>query len=177
MLFSKNEIMGHFWPKRGIYRPNTCSIIALLPLPQLGVSHGSVQSHLYAIIFNERPFLGCYSYKNEIRFHFGLKRGIYRPHTCSIIALLPLRELGMSHGSVQYHLYTIIFNERPFLGCYSLKNESWGHFGPNRRIYRPHTCSIIALLPLRELGMSHGSVQYHLYTIIYNERPFLGCYS
>ena len=84
----------------------------------------------------------------------------------------------MSHGSVQSHLYTIIYNERPFLGCYSLKeNEIWGHFGPKRGIYRPHTCSIIALLPLCELGLSHGSVQSHLYTIISNERPFLGCYS
>ena len=177
MLFLKNEIMGHFGPKRGIYRPNTCSMIALLPLPQLGVSHGSVQSHLYAIIFNERPFLGCYSLKNEIRFHFGLKRGIYRPHTCSIIGLLPLRELGMPDGSVEYHLYTIIYNARPFLGRYSLKNDSRGYFGPKRRICRPHTCSIIALLSLRELGMSHGSVQSHLYAIIFNERPFLGCYS
>ena len=83
----------------------------------------------------------------------------------------------MSHGSEQYHLYTIIYNERPFLGCYSLKNESIGYFGPKRGIYRPHTCSIISLLPLRELGMSHWSVQSHLYTIIYNEWPFLGCYS
>ena len=83
----------------------------------------------------------------------------------------------MSHGSVQYHLYTIIYNERPFLGCYSLKNEIIGYFGPKRGIYRPHTCSIIALLPLRELGMSQRIVHYYLYTIIYNERPFLGCYS
>ena len=83
----------------------------------------------------------------------------------------------MSHGSVQYHLYTIIYNERPFLGCYSLKNESRVILGQKGGIYRPHMCSIIALLPLRELGTSHGSVQYHLYTIIYNERPFLGCYS
>ena len=44
----------------------------------------------------------------------GQKGGIYRPHMCSIIALLPLRELGMSHGSVQYHLYTIMYNERHF---------------------------------------------------------------
>ena len=72
----------------------------------------------------------------------------------------------MSHGTVQHHLCTIIYNERPFLGCYSLKNEISGHFGPNRGIYRPHTCSIIGLLPLGELGMSHGSVQSHLYTII-----------
>ena len=105
------------------------------------------------------------------------KRGIYRPHACFIIALFPLRELGMSHGSVQYHLYTIIYNERPFLGRYSLKNEIRGHFGPKRGIYRPHTCSIIALLPLPQLGVSHGSVQSHLYAIIFNERPFLGCYS
>ena len=49
----------------------------------------------------------------------GQKGGIYRPHMCSIIALLPLRELGMSYWPVQYHLYTIIYNERPFLGCYS----------------------------------------------------------
>ena len=83
----------------------------------------------------------------------------------------------MPDGSVEYHLYTIIYNERPLLGCYSLKNECRGYFGPKRGICRPHTCSIIALLSLRELGMSHGSVQYHLYTIIYNERPFLGCYS
>ena len=139
---------------------------------------GQYNHHLYTIIYNEQPFLGCYSLKNEIWGHFGPKRGIYRPHTCSIIALLPLCELDMSHGSVQYHLNTIISNERPFLGCYSFKkNEIWGHFGPKRGIYRPHTCSIIALLPLRELGMSHGSVQYHLYTIISNERPFLGCYS
>ena len=113
----------------------------------------------------------------KLGFILVLKRGIYRPHTCSIIALLPLRELGMPDGSVEYHLYTIIYNERPLLGCYSLKNESRGYFGPKRGICRPHTCSIIALLSLRELGMSHGSVQYHLYTIIYNERPFLGCYS
>ena len=90
------------------------------------------QYHLYTIISNERPFLGCYSLKNEISGHFDPKRAIYRPHTCSIIALLPLRELGMSHGSVQYHLYTIISNERPFLGCYSLKHEIWGHFGSKR---------------------------------------------
>ena len=77
----------------------------------------------------------------------GQKGVIYGSHTCSIIALLPSCELGMSHGSVQYHLYTIIYNEQPFLGCYSLKNEIWGHFGPKRGIYRPHTCSIIALLP------------------------------
>ena len=110
--------------------------------------------------------------------HFGPKTGIYRPHTCSIIALSPLHEHCMSHGSAQYHLNTIISNERPFLGCYSFKkNEIWGHFGPKRGIYRPHTCSIIALLPLRECGMSHGSVKYHLYTIISNEQPFLGCYS
>ena len=173
----KNEIKGNFGPKRGIYRHHTSSIIALLPLRELDMSHGSVQYHLYTIIYNERPFLGSYSLKNEINGHFGPKRGIYRHHTSSIIALLPLRELDMSHGSVQYHLYTIIYNERPFLGSYSLKNEIRGHFGPKRGIYRHHTCSIIALLPLRELDMSHGSVQYHLYTIIYNERPFLGSYS
>ena len=66
----------------------------------------------------------------KLGFILVLKRGIYRPHTCSIIALLPLRDLGMSHGSVQYHLYTIIYNERPFLGCYSKKNEIRGDFGP-----------------------------------------------
>ena len=107
----------------------------------------------------------------------GQKGGIYRPHMCSIIALLPLRELGMCHGSVQYHLYTIIYNERPFLCCYSLKNEIRGHFGPKRGIYRPHTFSIMSLLPLHELGMSQGIVHFYLYTIIYNERQFLGCYS
>ena len=99
-------------------------------------------------MYNERPFLGCYSLKNESIGYFGPKRGIYRPHTCSIIALLPLRELGMSQGIVHYYLYTIIYNERPFLGCYSLKNEIMGHFGPKRGIYRPNTCSMIALLPL-----------------------------
>ena len=84
----------------------------------------------------------------------------------------------MSHGSVQYHLYAMISNEQPFLGCYSFKkNEIWGHFGTKRGIYRANTCSIIALSPLHELDMSHGSVQYHLNTIISNERPFLGCYS
>ena len=84
----------------------------------------------------------------------------------------------MPHGSVQYHLNTIISNEQPFLGCYSFKkNEIWGHFGPKWGIYWPHTCSIIALLPLHELCMSHGSVQYHLNTIISNGRSFLGCYS
>ena len=72
----------------------------------------------------------------------------------------------MSHGTAQHHLYTMIYNELPFLGCYSLKNEISGHFVPKRGIYRPQRCSIIALLPLRELGMSHGSVQSHLYTII-----------
>ena len=77
----------------------------------------------------------------------GQKGGIYRPHMCSIIAILPLRELGMSHGSVQYHLYPIIYNERPFLGCYSKKNEIRYHFVPKRWIYRPHACFIIALLP------------------------------
>ena len=130
------------------------------------MSHRSVQYHLYTTIYNEQPFLGCYSLKNDIWDHFGRKRGIYRPHTCFIIALLPLRELGISHGSVHYHLYSIIYNERPFLGYYSLKNEISGHFGPKRGIYRPRACFIIALLPLRELGMSHGSVQYHLYTIM-----------
>ena len=124
--------MGSFWAKKGLYRPHTCSIIALLPLRELGISHESVQYHLYIIISNERPFLGCYSLKNEIWGHFGTKRGNYRPHTCSIIVLLPLSELGMSHGSVQYHLYTIIYDERPFLGCHSLKSEIWGYFGSKR---------------------------------------------
>ena len=36
-------------------------------------------------------------------------------------------------GFVQSHLYTIIYNERPFLGCYSFKNEIWGHFGLKKR--------------------------------------------
>ena len=133
--------------KRGIYRPHTCSIIALLPLRELGMPDGSAEYHLYTIIYNGRPFLGCYSSKNESRGYFGPKRRVCRPHTCSVIALLSLRELGMSHGSVQYHLYTIIYNERPFLGCYSKKNEIRYHFVPKRWIYRPHACSIIALLP------------------------------
>ena len=115
------------------------------------MSHGSVsQYHLNTIISNEQPFLGCNSLKKkeEIWGHFGPKRGIYRPHTCSIIALSPLHELDMSYVSVQYHFNIIISNERPFLGCYSFKkNEIWGHFGPKRGIYRPHTCSITALLP------------------------------
>ena len=129
-FLNKKEIWGHFWPKRWIYRPHTCSIMALLPLRELGMSHGSIQYHLYTMISNEQPFLGCYSLKNEIWGHFGPKWGIYRPHTCSIIALLPSCELGMSHGSVQYHLNTIISDKRPFLGCYSFKkNEIWGHFG------------------------------------------------
>ena len=62
----------------------------------------------------------------------------------------------MSHGSVQYHLNTIISNEQPFLGCYSFKKiEIWGYFGPKRGIYRPHMCSITALLPC-ELGIPMG---------------------
>ena len=93
-------------------------------LRELDTSLGFVQSRLCTIIYKLRPFLGFYSYKKkEIWGHFGSKRGICRPHTCSIIALLPLCELGMSHWSVQSHLYNIIYNERPFLGCYSLKNE------------------------------------------------------
>ena len=59
----------------------------------------------------------------------GQKAGFIDHHTCTIIALLPSRELDMSHGSVQYHSYIIISNERPFLRCYSLKNEIWGHLG------------------------------------------------
>ena len=38
---------------------------------------------------------------------------------------------------VQSHLYTIIYNERPFLGrLLFFKNEIWGHFVPKRGIYR-----------------------------------------
>ena len=47
------------------------------------------------------------------------QKGDLSTHTFYIIELLPLPELDMSHGTVQHHLYTIIYNERPFLGCYS----------------------------------------------------------
>ena len=45
----------------------------------------------------------------------------------------------MSHGSVQYHLYAMISNEQPFLGCYSFKkNEIWGRFGTKRDLSSQH---------------------------------------
>ena len=60
----------------------------------------------------------------------------------------------MPHGSVQYHLNTIISNERPFLGCYSFKKMKFGVIlGQKEGIYRPHMCSLFY-----ELGMCHYTI-------------------
>ena len=93
---------------------------------------GFVDSQLYTITCTVRPFLGCYSYKIATWSHFGPKNGIFQHHKCSIFALLPLCELGITLGFVQSHLYTIVYNLWPFLGCYFYKIEICRHFRPEK---------------------------------------------
>ena len=97
----KIEICVHFGPKKGIFRTHKYSNLTLLPLNELGLTFGFVQSNLYNIIHNVRLFICCYLYKIEICVHFGPKKGNSRTHKYSILTLLPLNELGMTFGFVQ----------------------------------------------------------------------------
>ena len=71
----------------------------------------------------------------------------------------------MSHGSVQYHLNTIISNERPFLGCYSfLKKMKFGVIlGQKGDLSTPHVF-YNSIIPLRARHVMGRTIplKYHI---------------